>query len=105
MVENDLIAAAVDKELKGVGNVQVRSGARVKDYKLGDVKKVVLESGDEISCELLVSTFLIKVYSKCNTTVLNGCLNHTLKIANPKVVVTQNMPFWIVTGNTCTQVS
>lgn len=59
IVENDVLLASVEKELKQIQNVTVINEARIKSYGLPDEKqeitRVELENGTSFSCKLLVS--------------------------------------------------
>lgn len=59
IVENDLLIAAVSKQLSAVDNVTVINEAKVKSYNLplekNGIVKVNLEDGSTFQCKLLVS--------------------------------------------------
>ncbi|XP_023313056.1 ubiquinone biosynthesis monooxygenase COQ6, mitochondrial-like [Anoplophora glabripennis] len=57
IVENDLLIAAVNEEVKTVDKVKIQYNARVKDYHLPEyhenVTQITLDNGDTYTCELL----------------------------------------------------
>lgn len=58
IVENDLIIDSVNKELKGIENLEVLYGANVQSYHLPNQHEnnvnVCLNNGSKYTCELLV---------------------------------------------------
>ncbi|KAJ8960297.1 hypothetical protein NQ318_004023 [Aromia moschata] len=62
IVENDLLLAAANEELKDTGNVDILYGAKVKDYHLPEYHEknvqISTEDGRKYSCDLL---FVIEI--------------------------------------------
>lgn len=60
IVENDLLIAAVNKEVKNVDKVKVQYNTRVKNYHLPEYNEegsqITLDNGETYTCELLVRT-------------------------------------------------
>jgi hypothetical protein len=79
IVENDLILESLYDQLKNLLNVQVKNLSRLEACKLpkDGVKKseVTLKSGEEFSCDLLVSRlfhFLFKSFLSSDKTFVNS---------------------------------
>lgn len=67
IVENDLLIAAVGKQLNAIDNVTVINEAKVKSYDLplekNGIVKVHLEDGSTFQCKLLVSEKDVSFYN------------------------------------------